>query len=604
VRDFGATGNGSTFDDDAIDRAINAAASDGGGGTVVFPSGTYRSRSIHLKSNITLQLNASSTIVAAASGLDSPEPNDFDQYQDFGHSHFRNALMWGENIANLSITGTGTIDGVGLVTGDNIPNGVGDKILSLKRCTNLRISDVTFRRGGHFAMLLNGCDGINFNNIKIFSADDRDGINLINSRNIELANSFIEASDDAVGLKSDFALGEARLTENVNIHDSTIRSTENNAVQFGSETCGSFRNIRFERLNITGSGKGGLGIVSMDGAIIEDVHYRDITLSRTSSPFFIKIGERRRCPGRPAAGRIRNISFTNITGTNLVSPRDVAGEEEYSSTISGTPSVPVENITFTNVNLNVPGGHPASEATRVPGEFLTTYPPRDYGRRPAYGFWVRHARGITFNNTTVQFEDNDGRPAFLVDDGARVILDGVRAERGSASPYDVRVSRVAGYAVRNSTNTAGAPLRVSAVNSTPIGNDPPPNRHEAENQTVINGAVESTHLGFSGTGYVNTANALAAGVEWRVNAAAAGPATLSFGYANGTTANRPMQLSHNGAVIAPALDFPGTGAWTSYRSVPVGTVQLVAGINVFRLVATTADGGPNLDHADLVGSTR
>src|SRR6266540_4808748 len=216
VRNFGATGNGSTFDDDAIDRAINAAASAGGGGTVVFPSGRYRSRSIHLKSNITLQLNAGSTIVASSSGIDAPEPNAFDEFQDFGHSHFHNALLWGERIANLSITGIGTFDGDGLVTGD-APRGVGDKILSLKRCTNLRVQDVTFRRGGHFAMLLNGCDGVRLNNVKVLSSNDRDAINLINSRNIEVANSRIEGSDDALVFKSDFALGETMVSQNVRV---------------------------------------------------------------------------------------------------------------------------------------------------------------------------------------------------------------------------------------------------------------------------------------------------------------------------------------------------------------------------------------------------
>src|SRR6266511_3521453 len=77
VRAFGATGNGSTLDDDAIDAA----------------------------SNITLQLDSGSTILAASSGMDAAEPNSFDQFQDYGHSHFHNALMWGDGIANLTITG-------------------------------------------------------------------------------------------------------------------------------------------------------------------------------------------------------------------------------------------------------------------------------------------------------------------------------------------------------------------------------------------------------------------------------------------------------------------------------------------------------------------
>jgi hypothetical protein len=600
VRDFGATGNGSTFDDDAIDRAINAAASDGGGGTVVFPSGTYRSRTIHLKSNITLQLNSGSTILAPSSGIDAAEPNpEWDDYQDFGHSHFRNALLFGENIANLTITGTGTFDGEGLTTDNNVPTGQGDKILSLKRCSNLRIQDVTFRRGGHFAMLLNGCNGITMNNVKVLSPDDRDGINVINSWNVEIANSRIEASDDALGLKSDYALGQTFVSQNIRVHDSTIRSTENNALQFGSETCGNFRDIRFERLNLTGSGKAGIGIVTMDGSIIEDVHYQDITLNRTSSPIYIKIGQRRRCPGSPPAGRIRNITITNVTGTNLITPRDVAGDDEYTSTITGTPAVPVENITLTNVRLSVPGGHPSSEATRVPDEFLTTYPPRDYGKRPSYGFWLRHVRGITFNDTRVEFDNNDGRPALFADDGANIVLNRFTAERGSASPYDVGVNRIAGYAVRDSANTTGGALRIRATSSTPLPTDPPPsNRYEAETATITQGVVESQHTGFSGTGYVNTDNVAGCSVRWTVNAAAAGMARLTFGFANGTTTSRPMDITVNGVLVSDDLAFPGTGAWTAYQRTSV-MVPVVAGGNTILATAVTANGGPNLDYVDV-----
>src|SRR5205814_3930138 len=150
VKDFSAKGDGKAVDSPAINKAIAAAAT-AGGGTVVFPNGTYLSRSIHLVSNITLQLASGATIRAAGSGLDAPEANSFSQWQDFGHSHFHNALMWGDGVHDVAITGTGTIDGDGLVTGNSVPNGVGDKVLSLKLCANIHVSGVTIKRGGHFA---------------------------------------------------------------------------------------------------------------------------------------------------------------------------------------------------------------------------------------------------------------------------------------------------------------------------------------------------------------------------------------------------------------------------------------------------------------------
>jgi polygalacturonase len=472
VRNYGATGNGTTIDSPAIDRAITAANA-AGGGIVEFPAGTYHSRSIHLKSNVTLQLNAGATIKAASSGIDNPEPNPYQQYQDFGHSHFRNALIWGENVTNVAITGTGTIDGDALERGDSMPNGKGDKALSLKMCSNVTIRDVTFRRGGHFAILMNGCHDVAVNNLKILTKEDRDGFNIINSWNVEVTNSNIQSSDDAIGIKSDFAMGRTFESHNIRIRNSTIHSEENNALQFGSETCGNFRDIAFENLNVTGAGKAGIGIVSMDGATISDIRYDNIRLTKTASAIFMKIGSRGRCPGKPPAGKIRDISISNVTGSNLTTPADVAGDDEYTPTIAGAVGAPIENIRLTNVKLTLPGGHPASDVNRVPPENNGAYPPRIYGVRPSYGWWLRHVRGVAFVNSEVQFDRNDGRPAIIVDDGMAIALDGVKVERGSSSAYDVGFKSVRGYAIENSSTTTGAPLRVSASNSTPLpGGDP------------------------------------------------------------------------------------------------------------------------------------
>src|SRR5690242_19662037 len=119
VKVFGAKGDGKVLDSLAINRAIDAASA-AGGGTVLFPAGSYRSFSIRLKSNVGLYLDHGSTIIAADprdgdGKYDPPEPNEWDQYQDFGHSHWHNSLIWGENVENITITGPGRIWGKGLV---------------------------------------------------------------------------------------------------------------------------------------------------------------------------------------------------------------------------------------------------------------------------------------------------------------------------------------------------------------------------------------------------------------------------------------------------------------------------------------------------------
>jgi hexosaminidase len=129
----------------------------------------------------------------------------------------------------------------------------------------------------------------------------------------------------------------------------------------------------------------------------------------------------------------------------------------------------------------------------------------------------------------------------------------------------------------------------------PWASNPPANRYEAENATIFRGVVESNHTGFSGTGFVNYDNAAGSYVEWTVNAAAAGPVTLTIRYANGTTANRPMDIAVNGSVAAPAVAFGGTGSWNTWQNRTV-RVNLNAGDNRIRATATAAAGGPNVDY--------
>jgi polygalacturonase len=464
VKDYGAKGNGKTIDSPAIDKAITAANA-AGGGTVAFPSGTYQSRSIHLKSNVTLRLASGATIRAGGSGFDAPEANSFSKWQDFGHSHFHNALLWGDGVDNVSITGTGTIDGDGLVTDNNVPAGKGDKILSLKLCSNIHVDGVTFKRGGHFAVLFNGCHDLSFTNIKILSGADRDGINVVNSWNVDIGDSTIQSVDDAVVLKSDFALGRTFPSYNIHVHDSTISSSANNATQFGSETCGDFHDVTFDHLTITGAGKAGIGMVSMDGSTIQHVSYSNITMSKTAVPIYLKIGDRHSCPGNPSIGHISDVSISDVTGADAVSP--ISSSTEFSPTIAGaSSSARVENVRLTNVRLTVKGGHPASDTDIVPPENNTKHAPSIYATRPAYGWWLRHVTGISFVGCDVRFEKSDGRPAFITDDASNVSLDAVTFARGPDSRYDLGFNRVNGYSVTGTESTTGLAPRISATNST------------------------------------------------------------------------------------------------------------------------------------------
>src|SRR5437588_12619732 len=225
VKSFGAKGDGKALDTAAINKAIDTATA-AGGGTVYFPAGNYLSVSIRLKSNITLYLDQGATIVAAnTSGeakYDPPEPNEWDKYQDFGHSHWHNSLIWGENLTNVSILGPGTIWGKGLVRGGNqsrtqqqndalnaaratepkqpfgYPNprdavepGWANKSIALRLCRNVIIRDISILHGGHFAILATGVDNLTINNIKIDT--NRDGIDIDACKNVRVSNCTVNS---------------------------------------------------------------------------------------------------------------------------------------------------------------------------------------------------------------------------------------------------------------------------------------------------------------------------------------------------------------------------------------------------------------------------
>ena len=178
VRSFGAVGDGKTIDSPAINRAIEAAAN-AGGGTALFPAGTYNSFSIRLKSNIALQIMQGATILAAdtpadhSDGYDPAEPNDpWEHYQDYGHNHWHNSLIWGENLHDVSIFGPGLIWGKGLSRGlsREEPRAeepcVGNKAIALKNCRNVTLTGFSILKGGHFGILATGVDNLIIDNLK------------------------------------------------------------------------------------------------------------------------------------------------------------------------------------------------------------------------------------------------------------------------------------------------------------------------------------------------------------------------------------------------------------------------------------------------------
>ncbi|MCF7974750.1 MAG: right-handed parallel beta-helix repeat-containing protein [Phycisphaerae bacterium] len=452
VRYFGARGDGTTVDSPAINKAIEAAAAEGGG-TVVFPAGTYLSYSIRLRSHVGLFLDHGCVILAAEptedQGYDAPEPNpwgDEYRYQDFGHSHWHDSLIWGEHLEDISITGPGLIHGKGLRRWDTRRAGDGNKAVALKQCRNVVIRDVTFLMGGHFCILPTGVDNFTIDNVKIDT--NRDGINIDCCKNVRISNCTINSpNDDAIVLKSSYALGVARATENVTISncqvtgynlgsflDGTFKRTQDHApdrggvtgrIKFGTESNGGFKNITitncvFERCR-------GLALETVDGGILEDITISNITMRDiVNAPIFICLGGRMRGPEDVPVGKLRRVKIMNLTVFNA--------DPRYASLITGIPGHAIEDVTLSHVQILVKGGAPAEQANVTVPMRERAYPdPREFGLMPAYGFFVRHVKGITFDHVKVGFMEADARPAFVldaVDDAAFHFVEAQNTEGG------------------------------------------------------------------------------------------------------------------------------------------------------------------------------
>jgi len=506
VRDHGAKGDGVALDSPSINAAIEAAAKTGGG-TVVLPAGTYLSFSIRLKSNITLHLEAGAVLLAATpeeslGAYDPPEPNDWGdklQYQDFGHSHWQNSLIWGEDLENIAITGTGLIHGKGLVrnagygggrrptgpdgtlppearTGTPVPAfgsipgsqagpgptprspvGQGNKAIGLKNCRNVTIRDVSILLGGHFALLATGVDHLTLENLTIDT--NRDGFDIDACKDVRVNNCRVNApNDDAIVLKSSYALGLVRDTENVTITncavsgfdagtllDGTRQRTQERApdrdgptgrIKIGTESNGAFRNITIA--DCTFERSRGLAIESVDGGVIEDVTVTNLIMREIANPpVFLRLGNRARGPEGTPVGAIRRVNISHVTALET--------DARYGAVlIAGLPGHPIEDVTLSDMTIVSRGGLTPELVAAQPAEQVNAFflrgtepgvtGPRDplavplrekaypepsmFGLLPAGAVYARHARNLTLRNVTVSFTQPDTRPRVVLDEVA------------------------------------------------------------------------------------------------------------------------------------------------------------------------------------------
>ena len=452
IRHFGAKGDSVTLDTEAINKAVEAASA-AGGGTVYFPAGDYLSFSIRLNSNITLYLDNGAYLIGAVPvegkpGYDPPEPNESDKYQDFGHSHWHNSLIWGENLENVAIVGHGWIVGNGLTRSGRMTPGLGSKAIALKLCRNVTLKDFTILRGGHFCLLATGVDNMTIDNVKLDT--NRDGFDIDCCRHVHISNCSVNSPfDDAIVLKSSYGLGFARITEDVTITNCSVsgfdigtfldgtyqrknfnmvpdRGVVTGRIKFGTESNGGFRNITIS--NCTFEFCRGLALETVDGGILEDISVTNVTMRDCmGAPFFLRLGARMRGPEGIPVGKLRRVNISNMV-IYAINP-------DYASLMLGMPGFDIEDVKISNITLLIKGGAPKEQADLVVPEKEKAYPdPQEFGKMPAYGFFIRHVKNLEMSNIEMKLENEDFRPPIMLEDVKGVTFTNVKAPHAKDVP--------------------------------------------------------------------------------------------------------------------------------------------------------------------------
>ncbi|HWA29424.1 MAG TPA: glycosyl hydrolase family 28-related protein [Lacunisphaera sp.] len=518
MRRFGAVGDGRTLDTDALNRAIDAARV-AGGGTVVLPAGDYLSHSIRLCSRLTLELRAGATLIAAdpppqgePGGYDPPEDAPPNLYQDFGHSRFRNSLIWGENLETVTIRGPGRIHGRGLSRGngrialpvgitaahppgqlpdvleadgpvepeaevgpagpfgyphplDTLPAGVGNKAIGLRGCRSVLVQDLTILHGGHFAILAAACDNVTVDHV--FIDTNRDGIDIDACANVRVSNCSVNSPwDDAICVKSSCGFGGVRPVENVTISNCYVsgfvegtlfdgtrsRAVPHRGGPIGRIKLGTEASGGFRNIAISNcvfEFCRGLALEQVDGSVMEDIVVSNLTMREVmNAPIFIRLAGRLRAPGANTPGTTRRIAISQVNASGVA--------PDHGIFIAGVPGYPVTDVRLTDVRLYCRGGGTRADAGRVVPEMIGDYPePMLFGPLPSWGIYVRHAARIQLSDISLGLAGPDSRPAVELEDVASAEVSGLRLpDRNSTGDWVLK--GVTGLRVRDCDGIADA----------------------------------------------------------------------------------------------------------------------------------------------------
>ena len=442
VRAHGAKGDGVAFDTPAIQAAIDACSL-AGGGKVVLQGGRFLTRTIHLKSNVTLFIEAGAVLMGTNRLEDYAEIKP--SYVSYTYAH--RALIYAEKTENVSIEGKGAID----LQGRDFPKqqkgggqmewGQSPFAVRLVECRNLTVRDVTIRNCPMVALRIVAgqnvlVDGVVIDNRVRISCD---GIEIVSSREVCVSNCRVNSWDDGICIKS----ASADPCRNITISNCTVSSLCN-AIKFGTESNAGFENIAVSNCVIEGGEMdgwrsiNGLALEIVDGGVMDQVLVSNLSIRGVRTAIFIRLGNRARLYSqnqpKPGIGVLKNVRISQVLA-EVTNP-------EYCCSITGEPGHPVENVVLENVQVRYPGGGTPEAASRTVPEKPAAYPESImFGPLPAYGMYCRHARHVTLRNVQFELAKPDARPAIVCDDVEDLDLSGLKAANSGSEPL-IRLTQV------------------------------------------------------------------------------------------------------------------------------------------------------------------
>ena len=415
--DHGAKADGKTKDTAALQAAIDACA--GKGGIVHVHDGVYLTAMLRLKSDLVLHLDPTAELLGTQDDADYPTqspPTDNTQLKNC-----RKSLLYAESVQNLRIEGAGLIDGNG-----NTPKWIGPSTLHPEatrpmaffavKSKNVSLKDVTIAHAAMWGVVNMEVDGLTIDHVTIDSqlSGNRDGIDVVDCHHVVIKDSTIASEDDSICIKSGSAVG----VDDVVVTNCKVRSLIANALKFGTASFGSFSNVTFDGVTVESADKAAMAVESVDGAAVSNITFRNITLKDVGSPIFVLLGDRGETPADEVhrIGSIDGVRFENITGTGM--------RYRWASPVSGLAkdgvTHPLKNLSFTNVSITNKGGLTTVPAD--PPEYVGQYPdPNLWGNTPGYGFFLRHADGVTFTNSTPLVAPADARAGIVTRDVANLV---------------------------------------------------------------------------------------------------------------------------------------------------------------------------------------